>query len=216
MSQNLLAVAVIFGSVAFAADLSEKWQKRLESADGLYQAAKMKADNARFYALQKANSDRLKLLKTALADATKSGDFDAATAIKERITVAEKTGIVRTKPKNLIKFGGHEFALIEEKATWHVAKRRCEEMEGHLACLKSESAVAFGFMLYQKYGDTVWIGATDEEQEGEWVWVDGTRLSGTAFDERKQGAANHLAFAEGKLLDGQAGSKCAYLCQWDN
>lgn len=210
---KLLIAVVLFCSVSVAADLAEKWQKRITDAETTYAAAVAKADNARFYAIQKANGDRLTVLKKALSDATKAGDFDAASAIKEKVRIAELDGTGRPKPRNTLKFGGHEYALVEDKVTWHTAKRRCEEMGGHLACLKSEAEVAFGFGLYKKYGGSVWVGATDEEVEGAWYWVDGTRLIGTVFSERK-GDTNHLAFSDGKFLDAAAGMRSAFLCEW--
>ncbi|MDB5339705.1 MAG: hypothetical protein JWN70_5324 [Planctomycetaceae bacterium] len=219
MSRNILAIVVVFGSVAFAADLSEKWQKRLDSADGIYQAAKMKADNARFYAMQKANADRLKLLKTALADATKAGDFDAATAIKERVAAVE-TDVVgsRPKPKNTVKIAGHEYALVEEKATWHVAKQICEEMGGHLATINSQDESRQLLALCKTFSVDVWMGETDEKQEGKWQGVDGSTLMAD-FSPSNGGGFEHYMFYEdnlGNWDDGNGGVRLAFVCEWDN
>lgn len=217
MSRNLLAVVVVFGSVALAADLSEKWQKRLDSADGVYQVAKMKADNARFYAMQKANADRLKVLKTALVDATKLGDFDAATAIKERITAIDKEGVVRAKPKNVVKFGGHEYAAIEDQATWHVAKQICEEMGGHLAVINTpEEETRMRDLCKATKG--VWFGATDEITEGKWQWVDGSPFVLDIRQDNEMGREHHLRYyaPEGNWDDVPDGVRQPFICEWDN
>ncbi|MDB5336167.1 MAG: C-type lectin domain family 4 er E-like isoform [Planctomycetaceae bacterium] len=218
MSQNLLAVAVIFGSVAFTADLSEKWQKRLDSADGVYQAAKLKAQNAMYYALQKANSDRLKLLKTALADTTKSGDFDAATAIKERITAAEQEGTIRAKPKNVVQFGGHEYAIIQEPATWHVAKQICQEMGGHLAVINSTEENDRLKALCIESKVKVWLGATDEVTEGKWQWIDGSPVRIEIQTDNDNGDEHCMRFSPhiGTWDDVPSGQRYAFLCEWDN
>ena len=92
MAKSVL-VALVLASGLFAADLSEKFAKRLESADAAYQTAVQKADNIRFYAVQKASQDRLKVLKSVLTEATKTGDFDAATEIKARAEAAEVVDI---------------------------------------------------------------------------------------------------------------------------
>src|SRR5687768_1233698 len=77
MSLTFIATALL------AADtLSEKFQKKLEAADAAYQAAVQKAENTKFYAVQKATADRVKVLKQAMTEATKSGDLDAANAFK--------------------------------------------------------------------------------------------------------------------------------------
>jgi hypothetical protein len=130
MYKSIFLITLICLSSAAAADLSEKWSKRLESADTIYQAAIKKAEDTKSIAVKKATLERVRVLKSAISDATKSGDFTAATELQSRL---EADGAVRPKPKNTVKFGGHEYALIEETATWHVAKRRCEEMGGHLA-----------------------------------------------------------------------------------
>ena len=49
-----------------AAEISEKFGMRIESTEANYQSAVQKADNVRFYAVQKAAAERLKALKTAL------------------------------------------------------------------------------------------------------------------------------------------------------
>ena len=116
MSKSICLAACFAFGIAMA-DLPEKWAKRLDSTEANYQSAVQKADNTRFYAVQKANGDRLKALKTTLTDATKAGDFDAATEIKSRLAVAEMAGIARPKPKITVKFGGHEYAMIEPTAT---------------------------------------------------------------------------------------------------
>ncbi len=89
MLRFTLIASVVLISGAYAADLPEKLAKRLESADAAYQQAVAKADNVRFYAVQKASQERLKVLKSALTDATKAGDFDSATALKARVSESE-------------------------------------------------------------------------------------------------------------------------------
>ncbi|MDB5384767.1 MAG: hepatic lectin-like [Planctomycetaceae bacterium] len=221
MSKSLcLAILGLFAITGFAADqLAEKWQKRIADAEANYAAAITKADNARFFAAQKANGDRLKVLKAALVDATKAGDFDAAAALKEKVSIAEKDGVGRSKPKNVVKFGGHDYALIEDKVTWHVAKKRCEEMGGHLAIINSD---AESEAIRQLCGNTAaWIGATDEEHEGVWKWVDGTSIPkdvvATWSINNRDENEHAVAFwpPEGKFLDGVDSIRYAFICEWE-
>lgn len=93
MGKTVLVVLFCASGLLAAETLAEKWSKRLESADANYQQAIQKADNVRFYAVQKATQERVRVLKTALADATKAGDFDAATEIKARVTEAETISV---------------------------------------------------------------------------------------------------------------------------
>lgn len=203
--------------ISGAAELSEKWTRRLENADSNYEQAVQKAENVRFYALQKATQDRVKVLKTALSDATKAGDFDAATEIKSRLSAAETVGARRPKPKNVTKIGGHEYALIEDKASWHVAKRICQEMGGHLAILDSAAETNSLRELCRSSGQSAWIGAINEE--GTWLWVDGTAVNSTdgwiVNDARSQAAGMTFWHSDLNLDDFGVGGKLAYICEWD-
>lgn len=212
-------VPCLLVSSLLAAELAEKWTKRLDSADGNYREAVQKADNIRFYAVQKASAERIRLLKSAMMDATKAGDLDAANEIKAKLTAAESSGGIRPKPKNLVKFGGHEYAIVDQKVTWHVAKRMCEEMGGHLAIINSSQEDAFTLDLCR--GDATWIGATDEEEEGAWVWVDGTRideqLKSTMRLKDITAEQHHLSYwpdAKG-WENGRAGYRARFLCEWE-
>lgn len=207
---------------AIAADqLAEKWQKRIADAEANYAAAVAKADNTRFYAVQKANSDRLNVLKKALSDATKAGDFVAASKLKEQVDAAASDGVSRPKPKNVVKFGGHEYALIEDKVTWHVAKRRCEELGGHLVTFESQPEQAFCLAACKSAMVPVWIGISNEEDKTQFVWVTGTLATvdkSWIFDN-----ANVADFSwglaywppSGQFSDHNLGAHEFFVCEWD-
>lgn len=217
MSQNLALVAVLGCSVVMAADLSDKWSKRIDSAEATYQQAVNKAVGLHFIAVQKANNDRVKALKQALTDATKAGDFDAATAIKERISEAERTG-PREKPKNTIKFGGHEYAMITDPATWHVAKQRCEEMGGHLAVIDNADENARLLALCREAKVAAWVGATDEATEGQWRWVTGTKCNLEFTRDNANDSEHSLAFwmDSGRFEDLPGSGRYAFVCEWED
>lgn len=206
---------IILATSLLAADLSEKWSKRLESADANYQSAVQKADNVRFYAVQKAAQERVKILKTALADATKGGDFDAATEIKARVASAETAGGVRPKPKNVVKFGGHEYALIEDKATWHVAKRLCEEMGGHLVTIETPPEADAVREICRRGKSIAWIGATDEEQEESWHWINGRPVE-LQIRTDKDESQNHLVYhPPSESWDDIGDGRFSFVCEWE-
>lgn len=202
-----------------AVKLSEKFEKKLEAADAAYQQAVAKADNARFYAVQKATADRVKVLKQVMSEVTKSGDLDGANDLKSKIAAAEATGGVRARPKNIVKFGGHEYALIEDKVTWHVAKRMCEEMGGHLAILDNAEEAQFLRNLSGRH-DT-WAGATDEDKEDEWKWIDGTKVPShvlaTWRTKDDTGEQHHLVWfnPDNQWVAGRCGGRQSFLCEWE-
>ena len=197
-------------------DLPAKWRKRIDSAESLYQSIVQKADNARFYAIKKANGDRLKTLKAALTDATKSGDFDAATDLKQLVALTE-VGAGRPKPKNVVRLGEHEYAVIETKVTWHVAKRICEDMGGHLAIINTPAEGGLLLEFCKSIPIETWIGATDEVGEGTWEWVDGSPVTTMIHTDNFKEIQHYLIYnkALGTWDDGDGGARNAFLCEWE-
>lgn len=216
---KIICVSVLAALSSLGAlSVSEKWAARLESADAAYHAAVAKADNVRFYALQKATQERAKVLKSALTDATKAGDFDAATEIKSRLAAAETAGGVRARPKNVVKFGGHEYALSEDKATWHVAKRACEEMGGHLATVETAAENEGLLAMCQASKSEPWIGGSDEATEDRWLWVTGSPVTISIHHDNASGNQHFLLYHAtlGTWDDSDSGTRRPFVCEWDN
>ncbi|MDB5385948.1 MAG: hypothetical protein JWM11_1594 [Planctomycetaceae bacterium] len=210
----VVCFAVTFSALHAADQLAEKWQKRIDTVQSTYAAAVAKADNARFFAVQKANGDRLAALKKAMSEATKAGDFDTATALKELVATAERDGAIRPKPKNIVKFGGHEYAVIQEPATWHIAKKRCEEMGGHLVVCETPEESAF--ILELSAGENVWGGATEEENEGDWRWIIGNAKFTLPNKFNGDGGRSRALMTYQKEWDDNPPSvRNKYFCEWD-
>lgn len=214
----LVCLGLVSGALA-AESAVEKWEKKLEAADAAFQAAVVKADQARHSSLQRAMTERVRLLKAALADATKSGNFAAATALQERLTAAEKDGGVRPRPRITTKFGGHDYALIEEKTTWNVARQICAEMGGHLAIINSLQESQFLTALCGKHD--AWVGASDEAEEGDWKWVDGTACeetykAGWRLTDETGEQHNLLWFIrDQQFAAGRGSARVYFVCEWD-
>jgi hypothetical protein len=202
-------------STMAVAEISEKVQKKLETAEAAFQQAVAKAENAKFYAVQKAGADRVKILKQLMTEATKSGDLDGATKLKDLVAAAEQAGAIRAKPKDVVKFGGHEYALIPEGAPWIVAKRICEQMGGHLVCIESPQEADFIVGLCRNR--TAWIGGTDEVVEGKWVWINGKPVElKLELDNGGPAGSDHwIAIFEGKWHDGGGGNRYQFVCEWE-
>lgn len=66
----------------------------------------------------------------------------------------------------------HYYLKLEEPMSWHMARRACEDLGGHLATVSSEKENEF---LYGNFATdhAVWLGATDEHEEGQWRWITG-------------------------------------------
>ena len=93
--------------------------------------------------------------------------------------------------------------------------KRCEEMGGHLVCIETSNEELFVKSLCGQL--TTWVGASDEETEGTWLWVHKNSPVKITMQIDNAGAADHhLALFTGLWHDGPAGSKYAYICEWEN
>jgi Lectin C-type domain len=139
----------------------------------------------------------------------------------------------KTEPREASVFNGHAYKLVLEVLTWHQAKKRCEEMGGHLAIIESEPENSFVFNLAKKgmapvgKWDGVWLGGTDEQKEGEWLAIDGSAMRFTNWCQQPPqpnnagGDENYLWMwvdRDGVWTD-QADTpkqaKSYFVCEWD-
>lgn len=67
--------------------------------------------------------------------------------------------------------GGSAYRMIPRRLTWQDARDACARTGGRLALVENESVRDF---ITSRFSGQYWIGATDLEREGTFVWVDGT------------------------------------------
>jgi hypothetical protein len=72
--------------------------------------------------------------------------------------------------------GDVEFLYVQERLKWTAAEAKCVDLGGHLA--KIENAEQNSAVSNLIGSDLIYIGGNDMKKEGEWVWADGTPLSG--------------------------------------
>jgi len=69
----------------------------------------------------------------------------AIETLKEKNFIAEaaEREVTKRPPKSAIEFEGRRYVVVATEVTWHEARRRCEELGGHLATATSISEVEF-------------------------------------------------------------------------
>ncbi len=87
-------------------------------------------------------------------------------------------------PGEVITFAGHRYQLVPGKLTWPQAKKKAEEMGGHLATITSKEENAFfrstfGARLPNKKEIT--IGGSQKSADAPWQWVTGEPFDFTAW-----------------------------------
>jgi serine/threonine protein kinase/formylglycine-generating enzyme required for sulfatase activity len=155
--------------------------------------------------------------------------ISAAGAGHTSAAASAPTTAAKAPPRDAAKFEGHAYKFFPEILTWHQAKVRCEEMGGHLPIVASAAENRFVADL-AKQGisnrqnmDGVWLGATDEKQEGDWRWIDGTALEfnvwGPGQPNNKENNEHYLLLylAEGVWSDQPTKSvqhTAYFVCEW--
>ncbi|MDO5979495.1 lectin-like protein [Flavivirga spongiicola] len=82
--------------------------------------------------------------------------------------------IAQEIPSDAVLFKGHYYKVYDNQCSWHEAVKKCEALGGILASIKSKEVDDFIFKLSS--GKCLWIGASDEIVEGEWLWRDGSKM----------------------------------------
>ncbi|MDC0270175.1 hypothetical protein OAK94_00565 [bacterium] len=78
-----------------------------------------------------------------------------------------------------------KFQIVEGNFTWHEAKADAEAKGGRLAVLDTQEKIDAANTYLEELGEwpNVWIGATDEVNEGDWRWITGVPLTINAWDD---------------------------------
>lgn len=137
-------------------------------------------------------------------------------------------------PKGTIKWNGHSYKLFQERIAWTDAKKKCEELGGHLVTIESAKENAhiskMGASMTGPGKGGVWIGCSDHEEEGQWKWVTGEPLSFKKWTRGrprkkdtkssygvmyKQPGNKEGLWSDGSIRGGDGKGK-AYICEWDS
>ncbi|KAI4893917.1 hypothetical protein NFI96_027809 [Prochilodus magdalenae] len=70
------------------------------------------------------------------------------------------------------------YLFSQERLSWSSSRERCKELGGDLAIVNSKEEQDFLVRMVNTVGNSSlhWIGLTDAETEGVWLWVDQTPL----------------------------------------
>lgn len=121
-------------------------------------------------------------------------------------------------------FAGHWYKAFYTPTTWHDAQAQCESLGGHLIYIDDEEENDFASLFLTFEVGIFWIGATDEQQEGNWRWADGSEVAAAFWTE---GEPNNYGGGENAAAGGHINGVCrwndlpadelhVFICEWDH
>ncbi|SDM63168.1 lectin-like protein [Acetanaerobacterium elongatum] len=131
-------------------------------------------------------------------------------------------------PDDAVALNNHYYYLYNAKS-WDVAKEFCESLGGHLATIQSQDENDFLFKYMQSKGyDSAYFGATDESNEGTWLWVTNEPMNYSNWHSGEPNSENskedyamfYWKFNDGTWNDGDFGNSTVdggniYICEWE-
>jgi len=86
-----------------------------------------------------------------------------------------KINLIQPNVEGKVTWNGHDYQIFDERMSWKAAKAYCENLGGHLLTITSQEEQDFINVFMRQLGgkNYYYLGATDEEIEGEWKWVTG-------------------------------------------
>jgi Lectin C-type domain len=122
---------------------------------------------------------------------------------------------------------GHSYQRFDIAKIWPDAKTACANLGAHLATITSQVENNWVYTNMGVGGVNMWLGGTDEAQEGVWKWITGESWSYTNWQtgqpDNNEGSEDYLhmwGVTGGRWNDFHVAADSeffiSYLCEWDN
>ncbi|XP_016141947.1 galactose-specific lectin nattectin-like [Sinocyclocheilus grahami] len=103
---------------------------------------------------------------------------------------------------------------------WITAERNCQSFDANLASVHNKIEQDLLLSLLPSSSTRCWIGAHDGEQEGQWVWSDGTPYDFTYWgsgEPNNLGTENcgELNWSSNRWNDSPCSTSLGYICAKD-
>lgn len=107
----------------------------------------------------------------------------------------------------------HLYLYVQETKTWSDARDYCSEQGGFLVTI--QDAVE-NLYIYQLTEGWTWLGATDEIEEGTWVWISGEPWKYAKWHPGQPSGEDYLSYngMPGATWDDVEGSR-PFVCEWE-
>lgn len=202
----------------------------MDKAEATIRRNRKAYDEANQKALAEAEAELIKEVDRL----SKAGKPEEAVAVKklaggieaELVASAEKaTAPPNPAQQGAAEWNGHKYRYIAEATTWADAKRKCEELGGHLLIIDDKDEDAFVMRSLSAVGNAnpeVWLGITCEGTPGRWRTV---RADALSYFRWQRGEPSHSNAVEpcaainmnagGAWNDCRGDYRFPFICEWD-
>ncbi|KAJ8389469.1 hypothetical protein AAFF_G00120070 [Aldrovandia affinis] len=99
--------------------------------------------------------------------------------LQSRVKELEEQAKPKTCPPEWLPFNTSCYFVSSRSKSWKDSNDYCAEKGGHLAIIHTPEEQTFLWnLLVRGHWNAYWFGISDEKAEGDWFWVDGTKLVG--------------------------------------
>ncbi len=113
---------------------------------------------------------------------------------------------------------GHYYQPMGFAKSWHDAEDVCKQQGAHLVTIQDEEENNFVWMLQDQSGP-VWFGASDEVEEGNWVWVTGEPWDFSNWDTNEPsnsgGEEHYLSLFVTPKWNDTGDMLQDFICEWE-
>ncbi|XP_016111509.1 galactose-specific lectin nattectin-like [Sinocyclocheilus grahami] len=85
-----------------------------------------------------------------------------------------EVNLVKKCPYGWTNFGVRCYKFFSQAVNWITAEKNCQSLDANLASVHSKIEHDFLLSLLPSSSTRCWFGTHDGEQEGQWLWTDGT------------------------------------------
>ncbi|XP_016344326.1 galactose-specific lectin nattectin-like [Sinocyclocheilus anshuiensis] len=128
--------------------------------------------------------------------------------------------VVEKCPYGWTNFGVRCYKFFSQSVNWITAERNCQGFDANLASVHNKIEQDLLLSLLPSSSTRCWIGAHDGEQEGQWVWSDGTPYDFTYWgsgEPNNLGTENcgELNWSSNRWNDATCSTSLGYICAKD-
>jgi len=201
----------------------------IDKAEATIRRNRKAYDEANQEALAEAEAELIKEVDRL----SKAGKPEEAVAVKklaggikaELVASAEKaTALPNPAQQGAVAWNKHKYKYIADKLSWPDAKRKCEDMGGHLVIIDDRAEQDFVVQLLARFSRepqyASWLGITCQEKPGQWQTVAGDKVTYQNWHAGEPNGPDSPFGALAMHFGGQwddvpSHHVFAFVCEWD-